>query len=121
MKIAFQFKAVLLITTVLFILISFTAHQLVKSEEQQLIDFKNKERLSDLGRQLASGSDYLTNEIRRYVQLGDKKHFDNFWREVNETKSREVIKDLVELDVSYAHFWCMRNEEELCSFLVYEE
>lgn len=99
MKISFLFKVILSITIVLFALVFLSSLQLVKSEKQQLIDLKKKERLSDLGRQLARGSDYLTNEIRRYVQFGDKKHFDNFWKEVNETKSREVVKDLVELDV----------------------
>lgn len=52
-----------------------------------------------LGIDLANASDYLTNEARRYVQFGEKKHFDNYWREVNETKTRDkVVARLKELN-----------------------
>jgi methyl-accepting chemotaxis protein len=44
-----------------------------------------------LGIDLANASDYLTNEARQYVQFGDKKYYDNYWREVNETKTRDHI------------------------------
>jgi hypothetical protein len=44
-----------------------------------------------LGDDLGNASDYLTNEARRYVQFGDKEHYDNYWREVKETKSRDRV------------------------------
>jgi methyl-accepting chemotaxis protein len=44
-----------------------------------------------LGLDLAAASDYLTNEARRYVQFGDQRHLDNYWREVNETKTRDRV------------------------------
>jgi methyl-accepting chemotaxis protein len=51
-----------------------------------------------LGLDLAAASDYLTNEARRYVQFGEQRHLDNYWREVNETKTRDrVVERLVEL------------------------
>src|SRR3546814_826291 len=51
-----------------------------------------------LGLDLAAASDYLTNEARRYVQFGDQDHLDNYWREVNETKTRDrVVARLQEL------------------------
>lgn len=51
-----------------------------------------------LGFDLANASDYLTNEARRYVQFGEKKHYDNYWKEVNETKTRDrVLARLKEL------------------------
>lgn len=52
-----------------------------------------------LGIDLLAASDYLTNEVRGYVQFGDKKHFDNYWKEVNETKTRDkVVVRLKELN-----------------------
>jgi len=51
-----------------------------------------------LGDDLGNASDYLTNEARRYVQFGDKEHYDNYWREVKETKTRDrVVARLKEL------------------------
>lgn len=53
-----------------------------------------------LGVKLENASDYLTNQARGYVQFGKKEYFDNYWKEVNETKSREaVINKLTELGV----------------------
>ncbi|MBU3133071.1 methyl-accepting chemotaxis protein [Clostridium gasigenes] len=60
---------------------------------------KNAAEFKQLGIDLANSSDYLTNEARAYVQFGDKIHFDNYWKEVNETKTRDsVVKRLKELN-----------------------
>jgi len=80
-------------------MLAFAERQLLLSEEQRRNALSNKGQLEALGRQLAKGSDYLTNEIRRYAQFGDERHFKNFWREVNETKSREIESDLLKLNV----------------------
>lgn len=59
---------------------------------------QRKSEFRDLGLTLADGSKYLTNEIRAYVQFGDKVHLDNYWKEVNETKSRDyALERLIEL------------------------
>ncbi len=56
-----------------------------------------------LGLDLAAASDFLTNEARRYAVTGSKVHFDNYWREVNETKTRDrVVARLVELGAPQA-------------------
>lgn len=63
-----------------------------KAIEEQ-IEFK------DLVQDLSDSSDYLTNQVREYVQFGERVHFDNYWREVNETKTRDnVVKRLKELN-----------------------
>ena len=55
--------------------------------------------LIQLGADLLESSDYLTNEVRAYVQSGEKEHFDNYWKEVNETKTRDrVVTRLKELN-----------------------
>ena len=51
-----------------------------------------------LGDDLATGSDLLTNEARRYTIFGEKKHYDAYWREVNQTKTRDrVVQRLTQL------------------------
>jgi methyl-accepting chemotaxis protein len=51
-----------------------------------------------LGTDLAAASDYLTDQMRRYVQFGDRRFADNYWREVKETKTRDrVVARLKEL------------------------
>ncbi|USG65579.1 methyl-accepting chemotaxis protein [Brevibacillus ruminantium] len=61
------------------------------------------------GRQLANDllqiSLYLTNEARNYVQSQDKEHRDNYWKEVEETKTRDKVLDrLAELQVPSSIF-----------------
>jgi methyl-accepting chemotaxis protein len=51
-----------------------------------------------LANDLADASDLLTNEARRYTIFGNKRHLDNYWREVKETKTRDrVVARLKEL------------------------
>ena len=81
--------AVLLVTS---ILVRNSFNQLVISEQR-------KTEFKQLGIDLENASNYLTNEIRSYVQFGDKEHIDNYWREVNETKTRDkIVERLVELN-----------------------
>lgn len=40
--------------------------------------------------QLREGSQFLTTEVRAYSANGNKVHFDNYWDEVNNIKSREA-------------------------------
>lgn len=72
-----------IILAVCIISISTSFNSLVKTEER-------KTEYKELGLTLANGSDYLTKEIRSYSVLGDKVHYDNYWKEVNETKSRDI-------------------------------
>lgn len=66
--------------------------------EQMTVSVDRSAEFRQLGNTLNQASDYLTNEMRAYVQFGDRIHYDNYWREVNETKTREQVLDrLVEL------------------------
>ncbi len=68
------------------------------SSERQLKD--DQLEYYKLSVSLESASDYLTNQARSYVQFGEKKYYDNYWKEVNETKTREkVVERLVEMGV----------------------
>jgi methyl-accepting chemotaxis protein len=97
MRLSTTFKLSSLVVIISFLLVSLTVVKMNQAEKLRLITIENQSKLESLGRQLAQDSDLLTSEIRRYVQFGEKKHFENFWREVNETKSREVVDDLLEM------------------------
>ncbi len=78
-------------------MIGYSSYKMSQSEIYQINALNNQKKLEALGEQLASGSDYLTSQVRRYVQFGAIEYFHNFWKEVNETKTREVIDDLIAL------------------------
>lgn len=83
------FLSVILVILAIQVMSSFWG---MRAAEERKAEFKQ------LGIDLANASDYLTNEARAYVQFGDKVHYDNYWREVNETKTRDkVVERLNEL------------------------
>ncbi len=91
------FKLFLVVTLSLFSVIGYSSYKMSQSEINQINALNNQKKLEALGHQLAQGSDYLTSQVRRYVQFGAIEYFHNFWKEVNETKTREVIDDLIVL------------------------
>src|SRR5918994_7099153 len=44
-----------------------------------------------LGLDLADASKLLTNEVRAYSVTTSEKHLDNYWAEINETKTRDRV------------------------------
>lgn len=59
---------------------------------------QEKSLMTSYSQDLKNGSDYLTSQIRFYTVTGDNKFWDNYNKEVNETKTRdtalEKIKEL---------------------------
>ncbi len=69
--------------------------------QRQAVDRQMEFR--QLGLDLANASTYLTNEARLYSVLGDRTHYDNYWREVNQTKTRDhVVAELTRLGAPQA-------------------
>lgn len=61
---------------------------------------ENQSELKQLGHDLGNASDTLTDEARMYAIYGAKANYDNYWKEVNETKTRDrVVARLQELGV----------------------
>ena len=78
------------------VLVGIVFLQLRQAEQRKA--FEEQLEFIELSHSLSAASDYLTQEVRYYVQTEDKKHFDNYWREINETRRREkVIARLKEL------------------------
>jgi methyl-accepting chemotaxis protein len=66
--------------------------------EAERLAVAQQAEFKQLGIDLANASDFLTNEARRYSIFGDKAHFDNYWREVKQIKTRDrVVARLREL------------------------
>ncbi len=97
MSLSQTFRVFWILTLSLFCLIGYSSYRMNLADSKLLNAIKNQRNLELIGHQLATGSDYLTNEIRKYTQFGDELHFDNFWKEVRKTKSREVLDELVKL------------------------
>lgn len=94
------FRFISAVSFILFILVGITVLKLNAGYKSEQIAISLEQELKQIGQQLAQGSDYLTDEIRRYVQFGDRVHHDNFWKEVNETRSRDkAVKRLKQLNV----------------------
>jgi methyl-accepting chemotaxis protein len=53
---------------------------------------------AQMGMQLNQASDFLTNEVRAYAVSLDRSHLDQYWNEINGTKTRDhVVARLQEL------------------------
>nr|WP_059351182.1 HAMP domain-containing methyl-accepting chemotaxis protein [Bacillus coahuilensis] len=100
MKLTTLIKTTAAITTVLFLLTAGSIFILFMNLSD--LEQANKVQLESrtLSHQLQNASDYLTNEVRAYTQFGEQKHYDNYWTEVNDTKTRDrVVSSLEELNV----------------------
>ncbi len=70
------------------------------SVEQESLAQQNRLELVLLGKELSAGSDYLTDEVRKFAITGELEHLYNFWHEVNVVKSRDnVITQLENYDM----------------------
>ncbi|WP_017726437.1 methyl-accepting chemotaxis protein [Halalkalibacterium ligniniphilum] len=98
MKFATLFKVMGLICLVLSVVSFISIHLLLKSFEEYRASIAQQIEYRQLGINLADASDYLTDEARRYAVTGDSVHYDNYWREVNETKTRDhIVERLIEM------------------------
>ena len=101
-----------IILAICIVVISNSFNDLVKAEER-------KSEFKELGITLANGSGYLTDEIRRYVQFGDKVYVDNYWKEVNETKSRDkAIERLEELNAPKVELELIKKSKSISDNLI---
>lgn len=82
------------------------------TDERKVVELQIE--LDYLGKDLQEASDYLTEQAQRHVQFGEKIYLDNYWTEVNQTKTREkVIQRLEELGVSQEDFEILNKAAEV--------
>ncbi|WP_274362417.1 methyl-accepting chemotaxis protein [Paenibacillus thermotolerans] len=99
MKISTLLKTIGILFLALSCVLIYTVQMLKFSFSDVRTAVARQAEFKQLGLDLANASDYLTNEARQYVQFGNQVHYDNYWKEVNETKSRDkVVARLKELN-----------------------
>lgn len=100
MKISTLLKVTIIILASLLLLSGWSLFSLIREMEEETEALKLDKELEVLATQLQGASDYLTNEVRAYTQFGEQKYYENYWGEVNETKTRDmVVNRLKELNV----------------------
>jgi len=74
-------------------------YYLYQSFDKERATVSRQAEFKQLGNDLMNASDKMTEDIRRYVQFGEQAYYDSYWKEVNETKTRDhVIERLKQLN-----------------------
>jgi len=103
----------------LFILTAYSAYEFNVSLDMEHKSNIRRQQIKQLGIDLAKGSDYLTNEIRSYVQFGDQVHLEKFWYEVRINKSRDrAVTKLRKLGVSQEDFDILQKAKSYSDNLI---
>jgi len=122
LKITTWLKATSGVFILLSVLDGVTIYKLHSSVAQERAAVKKQAVFKQLGIDLANASDYLTSEARSYVQFGDKLHYDNYWKEVNETKTRDhVVDKLTELGATKEELDLIAEAKQYSDVLVKTE
>jgi len=109
----FLFIAILLGASIVYMNSSIRAE---RTAEQRRTEFKQ------LGINLADASDYLTDEARKYAVTQDIAHLHKYWKEINETQTRDqVISRLGELNSPEAELALLAEAKRNSDALVYTE
>ncbi len=91
MKISKFLKIMGAIFTVIILANIFSVYSLRQSFKNERLTIERQKEFKQLRIDLRNASDYLTNQARRYVQFGEQKFYDNYWKEVKETKTRDHV------------------------------
>lgn len=81
--------------------------------------FRQQVEFSSLANELEGASDFLTDKVRSYVQFGEKQYYNEYWKEVNETKTRDkAVKRLKELGAPESLFSIVEQAKKKSDMLV---
>ncbi|WP_432405648.1 methyl-accepting chemotaxis protein [Wukongibacter sp. M2B1] len=98
MKISKILKIMTVVFAIIIIFTMISVSLLNRAFSNERLAVQRQMEFKQLGIDLKNASDYLTEQARRYVQYGEKKFYDNYWEEVNTTKTRDkVVNRLKEL------------------------
>lgn len=100
MKISKFLSRISIVFTIIIIANVISLWQLNQGFKEERETALKRMELYSLGIQLEDASDYLTDQVRAYTQFGEREFYDNYWKEVKDTKTREkVVERLKELGV----------------------
>lgn len=122
MKISKLLKIISGVSSILIITIVFSLFRLNKFINLERETKEVQIETNYLGNNLQDASDYLTDQARLFVQTGDDTYYENYWEEVNETKTREnVLERLKELGVKEESLVLMEEANFISQELVITE
>lgn len=115
-------RLIIIVTLVVLLALTFMLFKMTSSFDNERLLKNQQLEYYQLGIRLQAASDYLTDQARRYVQYGDQVFYDNYWREVNETKTREqVIERLKEMNTEQKFLEMLENAANESNDLVNTE
>lgn len=122
MRISTWIKAMSGVFILLIVLNGISVYSLQKSVANERETVKMQAEFKQLGIDLASSSNYLSNEVKAYVQFGEKIYYDNYWKEVTETKTRDhVVESLTALGVPKEELELIEESKQISDTLVERE
>lgn len=93
----------------------------INVQKQSQIE-ENRRMCERESQKLSDGSDYLTNEVYHYVATGEARHLENYWYEVNETKSRNsAIEHLTALSLTDEEYGLVERAKQASDSLITKE
>ncbi|MEV6929722.1 methyl-accepting chemotaxis protein [Dactylosporangium sp. NPDC051485] len=79
---------ILLLMTGLLVLAVWMVHGAVQRQDAA---YERQARFKALAVEMDGANDRLATEMRSYAATGDRKHLDNYWREIDQTKTMERV------------------------------
>jgi len=87
---------------ILMVLCCLSFYFIVKSNNHVDAVSKDRYELFNNAKRFMEASAYLTNEVRAYAATGDVTHHDNYWREVDIEKNRDIaVKNMRDIGITY--------------------
>lgn len=83
----FMVASFLLIT----VLLAFSSVYMKKNIDAEKAAEERRIMFQEMGVSLAEASDYLTAEARKYAVTRDRVHMENYWKEIENTRTRDMV------------------------------
>ncbi|MCR4892366.1 MAG: hypothetical protein K5989_09330 [Lachnospiraceae bacterium] len=81
------------------VMIAFIITLIVVGRAQQAND--DKYALTQNANRFLNGSKTLTNEVRAYASTTEEEHYNNYWKEINDDKNRDIgVANMKEIGIS---------------------
>ena len=98
------------ITLVLSVMLVFLSMKVENYYDEVLSVREKQMECRELGNDLSDASRLLTDQVREYVQFGNKSNYENYWKEANEVKTMEsIVTRLKELDITQDELSCLEQ------------
>ena len=118
-KLHFIMVAIVLLLSVLLLVsvyLTMSGYNAMRSATEDYIDLEK----SAAGMRV--GSDYLTEQVRSFVVTGSREYYDNYFREANVTRRRDIALETIEKHLSETTAAAaLRESKEMSDILMWSE